>query len=30
MAFDIGGPAKFTRKDGTPYTDIRERGPDDD
>lgn len=29
MAFHIGGPAKFTRKDGTPYTDIKQRGPDD-
>jgi uncharacterized cupin superfamily protein len=25
MAFHIGGSAKFTRKDGTPYTDIKQR-----
>lgn len=30
MVFDTGGPAKFTRKDGTPYTDTRRRGPNDD
>ncbi|HSS14839.1 MAG TPA: cupin domain-containing protein [Rhizomicrobium sp.] len=30
MAFKIGGPAMYTHKDGTPYTDIRRRGPDDD
>ena len=30
MAFQMGGPAMYTRKDGTPYTDIRRRGPDDD
>jgi uncharacterized cupin superfamily protein len=30
MAFQTGGPAKFTRKDGTPYADIKQRGPDDD
>ena len=29
MVFDTGGSAKFTRKDGTPYTDIRQRGPED-
>ena len=25
-----GKPAPFTRLDGTPYTDLRRRGPDDD
>ncbi|HJT44052.1 MAG TPA: cupin domain-containing protein [Rhizomicrobium sp.] len=30
MAFQMGGTAMYTRKDGTPYTDIRRRGPDDD
>ena len=25
-----GIPAMYTHKDGTPYTDIRLRGPDDD
>jgi uncharacterized cupin superfamily protein len=30
MMFDTGGPAKFIRKDGAPYTDIRQRGPEDD
>jgi len=30
MAFQTGGLAKFTRKDGTPYADIKQRGPDDD
>jgi len=29
MAFKMGGPAMYTRKDGTPYTDIKRRGPDD-
>jgi len=30
MAFQAGGPAMYTRKDGTPYADIRRRGPEDD
>jgi len=30
MAFQMGGPAMYTRKDGTPYADIKLRGPDDD
>jgi uncharacterized cupin superfamily protein len=30
MAFKIGGPAMYTHKDGTPYADIRRRGPDDE
>ncbi len=30
MAFQMGGTAMYTRKDGTPYTDIKRRGPDDD
>ena len=30
MAFKMGGPTMYTRKDGTPYTDIKRRGPDDD
>ena len=30
MAFQMGGSAMYTRKDGTPYTDIKRRGPDDD
>jgi uncharacterized cupin superfamily protein len=25
MVFNVGGPAKFARKDGTPYTDIKQR-----
>ena len=29
MAFIMGGPAMYTRKDGTPYPDIKLRGPDD-
>ena len=29
MAFKMGGPAMYTRKDGTPYADIKLRGPDD-
>ena len=29
MAFQTGGPSMYTRKDGTPYTDIKQRGPDD-
>jgi uncharacterized cupin superfamily protein len=29
MAFKAGAPAMYTRKDGTPYTDIRRRGPED-
>lgn len=29
MAFDIGGPAKFTRKDGTPYPEVKQRKADD-
>ena len=29
MAFKSGGAAMFTRKDGTPYTDLKRRGPDD-
>lgn len=30
MAFQMGATPSFTRKDGTPYTDIRRRGPEDD
>lgn len=30
MAHVDGKPAAFTRLDGTPYTDIRRRGPNDD
>jgi uncharacterized cupin superfamily protein len=26
----IGVPSPYTRKDGTPYTDIRRRGPDEE
>jgi uncharacterized cupin superfamily protein len=29
MAFQMGTTPSYTRKDGTPYTDIRRRGPDD-
>lgn len=29
MAFKMGGPTMYTRKDGTPYMDIKLRGPDD-
>ena len=29
MAFKMGGGAMYTRKDGTPYTDIKLRGPGD-
>jgi uncharacterized cupin superfamily protein len=29
MAFQVGGPAMYTSKDGTPYTDLKRRGPDD-
>ena len=29
MAFQMGATPSYTRKDGTPYTDIRRRGPDD-
>jgi uncharacterized cupin superfamily protein len=29
MAFQVGAAAMYTRKDGTPYADIRRRGPDD-
>jgi uncharacterized cupin superfamily protein len=29
MAFKMGGPAMYTRKDGTPYADLKRRGPDD-
>jgi len=29
MAFDTGTKAIYLRKDGTPYTDIKRRGPDD-
>ena len=29
LAFDAGGPALYLHKDGTPYTDIKRRGPDD-
>jgi len=29
MAFKMGGTAMYTRKDGTPYTDIKLRGPED-
>lgn len=30
MAFQMGAAAMYTRKDGTPYTDIKRRGPEDD
>jgi uncharacterized cupin superfamily protein len=30
MAFTMGATPSYIRKDGTPYTDIRRRGPDDD
>ena len=30
MAFQMGATPSYTRKDGTPYTDIRRRGPEDD
>jgi len=30
MAFRMGGAAMYTRKDGTPYLDLKRRGPDDD
>ena len=29
MAFKMGANPEYMRKDGTPYTDIRRRGPDD-
>ena len=29
MAFQMGGSAMYTSKDGTPYTDIKRRTPDD-
>jgi uncharacterized cupin superfamily protein len=29
MAFKVGAPAMYTRKDGTPYSDIKLRGPMD-
>ena len=29
MAFAMGGTAMYTHKDGTPYTDLKRRGPDD-
>jgi uncharacterized cupin superfamily protein len=30
LAYPAGGvPVRFTRRDGTPYEDIRHRGPDD-
>jgi uncharacterized cupin superfamily protein len=29
LAFKLGAPPVYTRKDGTPYTDIRQRGPKD-
>jgi uncharacterized cupin superfamily protein len=29
MAFDTGSGAKYLHKDGTPYTDLKRRGPDD-
>lgn len=30
MAFQMGVPPSYTRKDGTPYTDIKLRKPGDD
>jgi uncharacterized cupin superfamily protein len=30
MAFDTGSSARFLHKDGTPYTDMKRRGPGDD
>lgn len=30
MAFKVGAPAMYTRKDGMPYTDIRLRGPEEE
>jgi uncharacterized cupin superfamily protein len=29
MAFQLGGKAMYTHKDGTPYTDFKRRGPED-
>ena len=29
VATGTDGPGEYTRKDGTPYTDIRRRGPED-
>jgi len=29
MAFQMGGLAMYTSKDGTPYPDLKRRGPDD-
>jgi uncharacterized cupin superfamily protein len=29
LAFDTGSGAMFQKKDGTPYTDLKRRGPDD-
>jgi hypothetical protein len=29
MAFDTGSGAMYRHKDGTPYTDLKRRGPDD-
>ena len=29
MAFQMGGPAMYTRKDGTPYPELKRRGPED-
>jgi len=29
MAFDTGSGARYLHKDGTPYTDLKRRGPDD-
>jgi len=29
MAFDTGSGAIYLHKDGTPYTDLKRRGPDD-
>jgi len=30
MAFQMGGAVMYTHKDGTPYPDIKLRGPNDD
>lgn len=29
LAFQTGGPTMYTRKDGTPYSDLKRRGPED-
>ena len=29
LAFKTGGPTMYSRKDGTPYPDLKRRGPED-